>query len=155
MAEQLATTDQLAERLSFVMDPDEIREAQGALVDLSDEARHYGSDRWLDPATTPQSVINLVLRAAARHMKNYDGFTQSRAGDESVSWSDKGVESGSAHFTEGEQTRLSELGGYRRTGFHTVGMWGYTRKAVSPNVGLVPDNASNEPVQMFTTNEPW
>ena len=156
MSEPLATVAELAARLPFEMDVDENREAEGALIDLSDEARHYGSERWTTTANTPSSVKNLVLRAAARHMKNYDGFTQSRAGDESVSWADKGAEAGSAHFTEIEQTRLGELGGFRRSGFHSVGAYAWGDKPQSAAIdGLVPDSGSNEPIQMYSNSEPW
>lgn len=150
----LATVEELAEHLPFVMDPDEEREAAGALIDLSDEARHYGSSRWLDPATTPQAVINLVLRAARRHMKNYDGYIESRAGDESVRWSDKGVEfAGSAHFTPAEVLRLGELGGYRRSTFHSVGVYAHNKGKEGTAVGLVPDEGSNEPIQFFSSDD--
>lgn len=157
LADVLATTDELAERLPFVMDPDELREAEGALIDLSDEARHHGSDRWISEDTTPESVINLILRAATRHMKNYEGYTNSRAGDESVSWSDKGVNSGSAHFTPDEQARLGELGGYRRTGFYTVNMYAYNSgRGPYAMDGYVPDEGSREPIAFFAhATEPW
>lgn len=157
MADVLATADELADRLAFVMDPDELREAEGALIDLSDEARHYGSSRWISVATTPDSVINLILRAASRHMKNYEGYTVSRAGDESVSWGDKGVQAGSAHFTPEEVQRLSELGGYRRTGFYSVGVYAYNNgKAKVVTDGFVPDSQSSEPLPYFRDRaEPW
>ena len=156
MAEVLATTEELAERLPFTMDPDELREAEGALIDLSDEARHYGSSRWIDIGTTPESVINLILRAATRHMKNYEGYTNSRAGDESVSWSDKGVSSGSAHFTPDEQARLGELGGYRRTSFYTVNMYAYSNRKAGTTDGFVPTAGSSEPIPYYRSQtEPW
>ena len=157
MAEVLATTDELAERLPFVMDPDELREAEGALIDLSDEARHYGSSRWISVETTPESVINLVLRAATRHMKNYEGYTNSRAGDESVSFTDRGVTAGSAHFTPDEQARLGELGGYRRTNFYSVNTFAYSNRGRTPTTdGFVPGAGSSEPIPYYrSAMEPW
>lgn len=149
----LATIEQLAEHLPYTMDEDEEREAAGALIDLSDEARHCGSPQWTSPGNTPQAVVNLVLRAARRHMKNYDGYVESRAGDETVRWSDRGVEfSGTASFTPAEQKRLAEIGGYRRTGFHSVGVYAHNKGGYAP-VGLVPDEASDTPVRYFASDE--
>ena len=157
MADVLATTDELADRLPFTMDPDELREAEGALIDLSDEARHYGSSRWLTVETTPESVVNLVLRAATRHMKNYEGYTNSRAGDESVSFTDRGVSAGSAHFTPDEQARLGELGGYRRTNFYSVNTYAYNSgKGKQATDGFVPGAGSSEPIPYYrSAMEPW
>lgn len=154
--EPLATIAELAERLGFVMDEDETREALGALQDLSDDARHYGSDAWQTPAEAPRPVVNLVLRAARRHMKNPDGFTSSRAGDESVAFNEKGEDAGSAVFTRAEQDRLAEWGGSKKVGFWSVGAYAYGRKFRKRVEGLVPDEASNEPIQMFSCDEePW
>lgn len=152
--EPLATLEELAARLPFVMDEDEEREAAGALEDLSDDARTYGKPTWETIARTPQQVRNLILRAAARHMKNPDGYTQSRAGDESVSWTDRGEAAGSATFTDREVKVLRQLAGNTRNGFHSVGIYAYGRKPASA-VGLVGDAGSSEPIQMFATEEPW
>jgi hypothetical protein len=141
--EALATVEQLADRLPFVMDAGEIREAQGALEDLSDDARHLGKQSWGDAATAPSEVVRLVLRAASRHMKNYDGFTQSRAGDETVAWNDKGEEAGAAYFTEAEKKKLKALAG-NHSGFHSVSAaaWG------SPTRSLrVEDNLPTFPYE--------
>lgn len=152
--EALATVDEVAEGLPFVMDDDEKREAMGALIDLSDEVRHYGSVQWVNAATAPQAVINLVLRAARRHMKNYDGYLESRAGDETVRWSDKGIEfAGAAHFTPAEIQRIGELGGYRRTSFHSVGVYAYKKGGYAPPVGLVPDEGSDTPIRMYSSDD--
>lgn len=151
----LATTTELQARLPFTMDADELREAQGALADLSDDARHYGSPRWTDAATAPRQVINLVLKAATRHMKNYEGYTLSTAGDERVAFTNRGDEAGTAHFTAAEIDRLSELGGFRRTGFYSVGTFAYGQTIKDTREGLVPDAGSNEPIQMFNDGTPW
>lgn len=153
--EVLASIEELRARVPFVMDPDEEREAVGALEDLSDDARHYGSEKWQTPAVTPRQVSKLILKAAARHMKNPDGYTVSRAGDESVSWAERGEGAGSATFTTAEIQRLNELGGFRSNSFFTVNTFAYGTKARPQNVGLVPDPGSNEPIQMFTDGEPW
>lgn len=109
--EPLATVEELQARLSFEMEPSEEREAAGAILDLSDEARTYGRSSWLTPSTTPAAVRNLVLKAAARHMKNYEGYIQSRAGDETIIWTDRRDNAGSAYFTEAEVASLVRMAG--------------------------------------------
>lgn len=147
----LVSVEELAARLPFVMDDDEEREAEGALEDLSDDARSYGRATWLTQATTPRQVKNLVRRAAARHMKNYDGFTTSRAGDEAVGWTDRGEQSGSAYFTQSEIKLLRGLSG--RGGFASVPLSGYqdTRGAV----GYVPAAGGGDPFPMYAGDGPW
>ena len=116
----LASLDDLATRLPFVMDEDEEREALGVLEDLSDDARFYGKVQWATPETSPRQVRNIVLRAAVRHMKNYDGLVQSRAGDESLTWTDRGEDAGSAYFTTREIATLKQMAGNQGNGFHSI-----------------------------------
>lgn len=150
----LVTIEELAPRLPFVMDANEEREARGALEDLSFDAQSLGSPAWV-PEALPQSVRNLVLRAAARHMKNYEGYTVSRAGDESVQWSDGGESAGTATFTEDEKKMLRVMGG--RTPFiGGVGVvaWGKADRPTYPD-GLVPA-AQGKGLPMFADGqEPW
>ena len=138
----LVTTTELAERLPFVMDDDELREAEGALEDLSDDARTYGKSIWTEPNNTPAQVKRLILRAAARHMKNYEGYTQSRAGDETVAWTDRGEDAGSATFTRKEIETLRAMSGNQGAGFHTVPVFAHSNQAHTPNVNdLVRDES--------------
>jgi hypothetical protein len=134
----LATPEELADRLPFVMDADEIREAVGALEDLSDDARFHGKTTWTDPATIPTEVKNLILRAASRHMKNYDGFTGSRAGDEDVNWTDRGENAGSAYFLPVEIKKLKALAGNRNSGFYTssISAWGSADRRLHTDDGF-------------------
>lgn len=106
----IASLPELQVRLEWDLDSGEQAIAQGALEDLSDDARFYGSQRW-DSETAPRQVKSLVLRAAVRYMRNPEGFVQSRAGDETVIWSDKGEDAGTAHFTEREQKILGAIAG--------------------------------------------
>jgi hypothetical protein len=110
VADELATLPELQSRLDWALDTGEQSVATAALADLSDDARFYGSQRW-DSTTAPRQVKSLVLRAAARFMRNPDGFVQSRAGDETIQWSDNGEDAGTAHFTEREQKILGALAG--------------------------------------------
>lgn len=155
MDEPLADIEQLAERLPFVMDDDETREATGALEDLSDEARFYGKPQWINPTVTPQPVIRLILRAAQRHMKNYEGFTTSRAGDETAMWTDRGESSGSATFTADEKARIKEYGGNQRPGFYSVNTFAATRRPRQHVAGLVPAQGGGMIPYFADDCEPW
>ena len=159
----LVSVEELSDRLPFEMDSDEEREATGALDDLSDDARYYGSESWETPETAPHQVKNLILKAAVRHMKNYEGYTQSRAGDETVGWTDRGHESGSAYFTESEQKRLAAYA--NRSTLHSVSVSSWGTK--TPPEGFVPvddavyDAAGNrisggKPFPLYTSDtSPW
>ena len=111
MSGPLATLEALADRLEWTLSDDEQRLAVGALAELSDDARFYGKASWTSASTTPTLVRNLVLKAAARFMRNPDGFVQSRAGDEAVAWGDRGPEAGAAHFTDREIKMLRTIAG--------------------------------------------
>lgn len=151
--EALVTIEELTPKLPFTMDADEAREAEGALEYLSDDARLYGRRTWATPATTPRQVKNLILRACVRHMKNYEGYTQSRAGDESVSWTDRGEAAGAAYFTEREIRALKTIAG--NSAFYSVNAVAHG-KSDRYIEGLVPDEGSNEPIQMFASDgDPW
>lgn len=128
MSDDLATLTDLQGRLEWTLDPGEEAIATGALSDLSEDARFFGSRRWTS-TTAPRQAKSLVLRAAARFMRNPDGFTQSRAGDETVAWGDRGEDAGTASFTEREQKMLGAMAG-RGMGFTSVGVvaYGPTRK---------------------------
>jgi len=110
MADAIATVEELQARLDWVLDSGEQGVAAGALDDLSDDARYYGSASW-SSTTAPRQVKSLVLRAAARYMRNPDGYVTSRAGDETLAWSDLGEDAGTAHFTSTEQKMLAKLAG--------------------------------------------
>ena len=146
----------LIARLPFVMDEDEMREAEGALSDLSFDAQSIGSALWADPATTPQAVQNLIVRAAARHMKNYEGYTMSRAGDETVQWQDHDV-AGQATFTKDEKLMLKTMGG-RLPFIGGVGVYAYgtsvRREGMVPVDYAVEYRRSDFPLFADET-EPW
>jgi hypothetical protein len=111
MADELASVTELQLRLDWTLDQGEQSMAEAALADLSDDARFYGSARW-NSDTAPRQVKSVVLRAAARFMRNPDGYTQSRAGDETIMWNDSaGQDAGTAFFTEREQKILASLAG--------------------------------------------
>lgn len=128
MSLDIATVEELQARLDWTLDSGEQGVAEAAIADLSDDARFYGHSKW-DATTAPRQVKSLVLRAAARYMRNPDGFVQSRAGDETLVWSDRGEEAATAAFTDKEQKMLAVMAG-RGNGLISVGItaWGPTTR---------------------------
>lgn len=155
--EALASLSELAERLPFTLSPDDERDARGILEDLSDDARHYGRSTWVNTSRTPRQICRLVLRAAVRHMRNPDGYTQSRAGDESVSWTDRGEDSGSAYFTDNEREMIRTIAG--KSSVYSVGtynMCNHGEDYAREPFGFIPDESSNEPIHFFAHKDhPW
>ncbi|MEU8133241.1 hypothetical protein [Streptodolium elevatio] len=154
-----ATLDELKARLHWTLDSDEERIATAALEDASDLARHYARREWPDPTKAPRLVRTLVLKACRRHMTNPDGYTQSRAGDESLAWSDEAAEdAGSVEFTAEERNLLAALGG-KQTGFTSVAVsaWNSVQRPVA--VGLVPVAQPTPDAKPFPyyadPEEPW
>lgn len=106
--ETLATLNDLKARIDWDLSEEEERIANGALEDLSEDARYYSGQDWRYD-TAPPYVRSLVLRAAARFLRNPEGFSQSRAGDETVMWGDRSRESDTAEFTPNEIDRLQAI----------------------------------------------
>jgi len=131
-----ATLEELQERLEWTLDSDEERIAEAALEDASELARSYGRD-WVDAATAPRLIRTLVLKACARFMRNPAGYTQSKAGDESVMWSDRGDTAlGEVYFTKGEQKMIAQLAG-RTDGLSSAPITAW--KSTITDNGTVPD----------------
>lgn len=122
--EPFATIEELQARLDFEMDETERRLGVSALADLSDEARHYGSTNWLGPNTSPPVIRTWVLKAASRYMKNIEGYVQSRAGMESVTWHEYD-EMGTASFSRAEIKAIQEIS--RPPVLNNVGTYAYGR----------------------------
>lgn len=107
MADLLATVDDLKARLDWDLSEEELRIAEHAIEDLSDEARFLGSSGWT-AVSAPRIVRTTVLKAAQRFMRNPDGYIQSRAGDELVGWAAVKREVGAPEFSEAEKDRLRD-----------------------------------------------
>ena len=160
-----ATLDELKGRLEWTLDADEERAADGALVDLSAWARHYGRNWEADAA--PILVKTLVLGAAARFMRNPDNYTTQRTSDETVGWTDRGAQAAAAPFTDTEIAALKLL--VRPVAFGSVSMtaWGPQRLRGSDGLtpvagelqftedGLVPVEGGGDPFPLFDNEEPW
>lgn len=106
--EPLATLDELIARCDWTFDDDETRAAPGYLEEASDLIRAYGDSNW-DPVNVPRVVKNIVISAVRRFMRNPDGYTQSRASDETLMWSDLGHDGGTIYFTPAELKLIRSL----------------------------------------------
>ncbi|WJN62942.1 head-tail joining protein 1 [Streptomyces phage phiScoe25] len=141
-----ATLDDLKARLDWELDADEVRIAGGALEDASDLAAHYGRD-W-DEANAPRLVRTLVLKAAQRYMKNPDGYTQSRAGDETLAWNDAaGENAGTVYFSDEEIKLLRSLAG-KAPGIYSAPLTAYKTK-LPGGTGYSPVDYGGDPFPMF------
>ncbi|WP_371671231.1 hypothetical protein OG985_28590 [Streptomyces sp. NBC_00289] len=148
-----ASLDELKGRIDWDLDPDEERIAAGALDDASDLAATYGRDWPEDKA--PRLVKTLVLKSAARYLRNPNGYVQSRAGDETLQWSDIGRDAGTVYFTREEVRLLEELGGRKRGVVGVaVSAWGTKPQACDAG-GYVPVD-QGDPFPLFgDAVSPW
>ncbi|MDX3525080.1 hypothetical protein P1P75_01070 [Streptomyces sp. ID05-39B] len=154
-----ATLDELKARLDWTLDADEERIATSALEDASDLARTHAGREWPDAASAPRLVRTLVLKACKRHMNNPSGYTQSRAGDETLGWNDdQGEDAGTVYFTKDEREMLAEIGGRKR------GLWSAEISAWNSRIrpvaaGLVPvaqPTSDSKPFPLFADEvDPW
>ncbi|MFF8845504.1 hypothetical protein ACF08N_22720 [Streptomyces sp. NPDC015127] len=151
-----ATLTELKARLDWTLDADEERIATAALEDASDLARMYAGRDWEPVTIAPRMVRTLVLKACKRYMNNPSGYTQSRAGDETLGWSDdQGENAGTVYFTRDEQTMLAEIGGRKRGLISAeVSAWNSVRRPV--HAGLVPVEDGGKQFPLFRPDgEPW
>ncbi len=151
--ESFASLSDLKQRLDWALDADEERIATAALADASDEARVYGRD-W-SPARAPRLVRTVVLKAVVRYLRNPDGYTTSRAGDETVTWTDRGESAGAVTFTRDEIALLRRLAG-KDAGLTTAPVVAWATRPALRVPGYVPVAGSSEPFPMFAgPDDPW
>jgi hypothetical protein len=148
----LAALEDLKARLEWELDADETRAAHAALEDLSDQALHYGRSTWT-AATVPALVRNTILAATTRYLRNPDGYTQSRAGDETLTWTDRGHDAGTAYFTDRETKLIQGFAGRAGIGSIPVVAWGNKRRYAP---GYVPVQGGGDPFPLYADEiEPW
>lgn len=126
MALPFATVEELVARLDWDLDAKERLMAEAALEDASDLARGIGK-AWADPTLAPRLVRVAVLQAAKRYMQNPAGYTQSRAGDETVAWSDTGDKGGTVYFTSEEAKLIRSLAG-QASGLYIAGTYAWSAR---------------------------
>lgn len=150
MTQPLATLQGLKDRLEWTLDDGEERIAEGALEELSEDARFYGKSSWTSPDSAPRMVRNIVLKAAARWMRNPDGYITSRAGDETLGWSDQGDRAGSASFTDREIKQLRQLSGHSNMLSVPVTAWG--TELPDNEIGYVPTGNDGDPFPLYASD---
>ena len=102
-----ADVGDVEDRIDFELSDKEIRMVDARLEDASEMAKHLSGLPWTD-RNCPRVVRTIVLNAVTRYIQNPDAMIQSRAGDETLIWSDLG-EQGSFYFTEQEREALVAL----------------------------------------------
>jgi hypothetical protein len=133
-----ATLIELQARCDWTFDDDEERAAPGYLEEASDLARSYGRMTWT-PESAPRLVKSMVISAVRRFMRNPEGYTQSRAGDETLGFVDLGHDAATIYFTPAEQKLLRGMagvgGGIRSAG---VQAWGPHLRSQTADIVYVP-----------------
>lgn len=152
--EPFATLAELQNRLDWTLSPSEVKNATAALDDASMLVRAYGRN-WINATSAPALAKTLTLGAATRYMRNPDGYTQSRAGDETLAWADQGDNAGALYLSKGEIKLLQRL--VRPNGIVSVPLtaWG-PMKPQDDRTGYVPAAGSpNSPVPYYAGDGPW
>lgn len=150
--ESLAELADLEARLDWTLDTGERQMAAAALLEASDLAREYGRADWVDPASTPRLVINLVLAACVRYLRNPEGYTSSRSGDETVEWS-RSAAAGGVSFSRNEIRLLRSIGGRAQFGSVEISAW---NSRPAPATGYVPVAGPGSPFPLYASDtDPW
>ncbi len=152
--EPFATSDAVQNRLDFTLDDDELRAVDAYLEDMSDEARLIGGRTWTDPTTVPAIVRNTVVKSVTRWARNMNSFIQSRAGDETLIFTDLRENAGAPYFTDREEKLIKSIADGRVGGTFngTVELtaWGPSRYRYDDI--YVPVDYGGKP---FPFNTPW
>ena len=151
----LVTLDELKARLPWTLDADEELDATDALEYLSELACSIGQP-WPTPESCPRLVRNVIITATKRYLRNPDGYVQSRAGDETLQWTDLGPESGSPHFTKGERRVNAGQGGKGGVQSAPASAWGPQRTDATADLGYVPVTGGGKPFPLYNDPvNPW
>lgn len=155
----LATVAEIEARIDWVLDDGERRLAQAALDDLSVDARHYTGLPIATPEDCPPLVRSLILRATERFLRNPEGASQSRAGDETLMWDNrKDDRGGSAHFTETEIADLRAVNasnGSALGSFGTFGVFAWTNAEAPRDLTVLPDHGDEPFPWIAAEDEVW
>lgn len=153
--ESFAQVGDVQRRLDFTLSEQEAVAVQGALEDMSDEARFIADREWVDPDLVPNPVRNAVVKAVLRWARNMNGYVVSRAGDETLQWSDVGEAAGAPEFTAKELKLIRAIGD-GRTGqdfFGSVETYAYIKPGSDADLGYV--NVIGGGTKPFPFNLPY
>lgn len=148
--DSFASLFDLTDRLDWTLSDDETRVAEAALEDASELACLYGRPTWTK-ANAPRQLKTLILRSVVRYMRNPEGYIQSRAGDETVIWSDTRTPGGTFEFTADEQALIGQLAGRTKAfGSVPITAWGTNLRR---GAGFVPVEGTGKPFPLFAEDE--
>lgn len=133
-----ATLEELKGRLDYTLEEEEERVADAALEDASNLAQYYGK-AWPSSAYPPL-VKTIVLNACVRHMRLIEGLVSSRAGDETLTWTDLRDKTGTVFLDDAQQAQLARLAGTQR------GVWSVPLSAYGGSLEITPSGAGHVPV---------
>lgn len=149
MAEPLATVDEVKARADWTLDADEIRSATDSIKSLSIQARYYSKQDWPTRAECPDIVWDMIVSAVVRYLRNTEGASQSRAGDETLMWENRRTEkAGVAYFVDDEiaELRLMASGsGDGYTGFGVIQTYAWNNGAGRTDLTIGTTPGHGEP----------
>lgn len=132
----LVSFEDASSRLNYRLSEIEQKVLAGAITDASDLARAYGAPAWT-AQTVPFGVKAIIYNALRRFMANIDGVLLSRAGDETLQWSDLRARTGTVFFDAEDQARLREAAGTSRRVW-SVDSFAYDASRARPDSNMVP-----------------
>lgn len=148
----LCTVEDVVERIEDEPSERLLEMVKHAILYASDEARFLGNPRWTI-GNVPHPVSRIVASAVARWATNPDGLVQSRAGDETLAWSDSGEDAGSVRFTQREIDRIGKFA-VRGKGFGTIRFQADTlASCVHDGVIYVPAGVKADPFPFVTVED--
>lgn len=147
----------LEDQLDFVLDEQAQRQATAKLQQASNMAKHYARPlgyQWPE-SRCPAIVKAIVLNVVERYMRNPDGYTQSRAGDETLAWQGSDGK-GSFYFTDEEKEVLVGLGNPYANGVYSVDTFQFSQKTI-PSDTWVPVAGMPTPTYfpLFAAEDAW
>lgn len=150
----MVTVQELKDRCDWTFDADEDRVAGNYLIEVSDLVRAYGKDTW-DAVTAPRMVKNIVISVVRRYMRNPEGYLTSRAGDETVTFTER-AEHGVMFLNASEIALIRGLAG--QFGFRSATVKAWDTRPQAPGYYTVPVSGypGEKPFPYFSDPwEPW
>lgn len=151
--EPLVTLAELRTRLDWTLEVEEEGMALAALDDASNIVRAYGLN-WTR-ANAPALAKTVVAKATARYLRNPEGYSISRAGEEHVEWGRvEGSEPG-VFLTQAEQKMIANLA--RPSGIYTapVFAWNGNKELKAEQQGYVPTQHGSKFPYYSLDDSPW
>lgn len=136
------------DRIDFELDDRQVRMVAARLEDASELAKSLAGLQWTD-TNVPRVVRTIVLNAVVRWINNPDATVTSRAGDETLVWSDTG-DKGTFYFTEQEIEALGSFQARPKFGSMVVTPWRDTGLGSSTHWVFTTPNGAGDPYAYLT-----